>query len=133
MFLHRTFEVSRRFRIALYYVQGFTVAWFLTTTIATIFQCVPISYFWDRSQPGSCGIGPLTFPFIISIFNAVSDFVVVALPIPMVWKLDLPRGRKIGICVIFLLGGIVILASVIRLAYFQKVKIYDLTCESAHR
>jgi hypothetical protein len=125
--------VSRRFRIAVYCVGAFSVAWFLAATIATIFQCTPVSYYWNPAQPGRCTIVPLKFAFATSILNAVSDFVVVALPIPMVWKLDLPRGRKVGVCAIFLLGGVVILASVIRLMYFQKIKLLDPTCESAHR
>jgi hypothetical protein len=129
LFLHRTFEVSRRFKIAVYCVGGFTIAWFLTTTFATIFQCTPVSYYWNQAQPGFCGVVPLTFAFATSILNAVSDFVVVVLPIPMVWKLDLPRGRKIGVIAIFLLGGVVIFASVIRLMYFQKVKLLDVTCK----
>jgi hypothetical protein len=133
LFLHRTFGVSRRFRIAVYCVGGFSVAWYLTTTIATIFQCTPVSYYWNPTQPGFCGIIPLKFAFATSIINVVGDFIVVALPIPMVLKLDLPQGRKIGVCVIFLLGGIVILASVIRLMYFQKVKLLDVTCEFAQR
>lgn len=38
------------------------------------------------------------------IFNVVSDLYVLILPIPAVWKLQLPWRKKIGICIVFATG-----------------------------
>ena len=36
--------------------------------------------------------------------NVVSDFYIFCLPIPVIWKLQLPRGKKIGVLAIFMTG-----------------------------
>jgi hypothetical protein len=39
-----------------------------------------------------------------AVFNVVSDFYLLLLPIPVVWKLPLPTKKKIGVCGIFATG-----------------------------
>lgn len=36
--------------------------------------------------------------------NVASDFYILCLPMPVVWKLQLPRGKKIGVLAIFMTG-----------------------------
>jgi len=38
------------------------------------------------------------------IFNTMSDFYVLAIPLHMVWGLNLPLHRKVGVSAIFLAG-----------------------------
>ena len=42
--------------------------------------------------------------YIQGIFNVVSDFYLLILPIPVVWQLQMPSKRKIGVCAIFMTG-----------------------------
>ena len=51
------------------------------------------------------------------------------MPVPIIWKLEIPRGRRVGICGVFFLGGIVLVASIVRLAYLQNLSKYDSTCK----
>ena len=65
----------------------------------TLFQCSPVSYFWDQAigAPGSCIdieiIIGLTY--LYSAINAVCDFTFGLLPIFLVWNLQMDLKSKI--------------------------------------
>ena len=46
----------------------------------------------------------LTLGYVIAAFNVLSDFYLLAIPIPIVWKIQLPLRKKIGISVVFMTG-----------------------------
>ena len=48
------------------------------------------------------------------IINCFADLLVTALPIPMVMRLQMPIGQRLGVAVLLGLGFIVTLAGVIR-------------------
>lgn len=49
--------------------------------------------------------------YIQGVFNIVSDFYLLLLPMPVVWKLHLPTKKKIGVCAIFATGFLYVLPS----------------------
>ncbi len=129
MFYHRTFP-NPKFRIAIWCMGAFVGAWYLATTFPVIFQCSPIHRFWDKSIPGTC-IDVQSFLISTAIISIITDLAIVVMPIPLVWQLHLPINRRIGICAIFFLGGIVVLASIVRVTYLPKLATYDPLCKSA--
>ena len=40
------------------------------------------------------------------VLNLAADLVVVIMPVPLLWRLQLPRHQKIGLVVLFLSGGL---------------------------
>ena len=42
--------------------------------------------------------------YIQGVFNVVSDFYLLLLPVPVVWNLQMPLRKKIGILTIFTTG-----------------------------
>ncbi len=38
------------------------------------------------------------------VVNVISDFLIFCLPIPVVWKLQLPRRKKVGVLAMFMTG-----------------------------
>ena len=46
----------------------------------------------------------LTLGYVIAAFNVLSDFYLLAIPVPVVWKLQLPLRRKVGVSAIFMTG-----------------------------
>ncbi len=72
-----------------------------------IFACTPIRYFWDRNvEGGKCPIDILKAFNAQVVPNIVTDLVLLGMPMPLVWKLGLPRGQKVALCGIFALGGL---------------------------
>ena len=70
-----------------------------------IFLCSPVQKYWDSSTPGSCRNAEVHF-WSTSIIGIVLDWAIWLLPIPVVGRLRLPRRQKIGLLVVFSLGGL---------------------------
>jgi hypothetical protein len=72
----------------------------------TIFQCTPVSFFWNRSQPGSCVkidfVIALTYSY--SLVNAICDFTFGLMPVWLVWGLNMRRSEKIVLTPILGIG-----------------------------
>ncbi|OKO94387.1 hypothetical protein PENSUB_11654 [Penicillium subrubescens] len=97
----------RKFQILVYIVGSLVLAIGITVFFQTIFQCSPISYGWDQSVgPGTC-IDQTIFYRYISSFNVLTGILILALPLPLVWKLQAPKAQKIALTAVFLLGGLV--------------------------
>lgn len=103
------FAVRRTHKYIIYAMNSIGVV-FHTIYLATIvFQCVPISYFWDRfadltGQGGKCfdpQVG-VKMTLAASVVAAVTDWTFGLLPIWIFWNAHLTKQKKIVIC--FLLG-----------------------------
>ena len=129
---YRMFEANRAFRIAVWFVGAYVVAWYLATNLGCILQCTPVSRQWDKTIPGRCLNVPL-FLFVTSILNCISDVAIVILPLPIVIRLQMRRGRKIAVCCIFALGGIVVIAGFLRLPSLLTITNFDATCKHTHK
>ncbi|KAA8576823.1 hypothetical protein EYC84_006871 [Monilinia fructicola] len=53
-----------------------------------------------------------------AISDVVTDFIIISLPVPMIFGLHLTVARKIGILAIFSLGALTIAASIVRMTVF---------------
>jgi hypothetical protein len=65
--------------------------------------CRPIAANWDPSIPRTCGNLNTAF-YVIAAVNMVTDFMVMALPVPQIWALQLPIIQKLGLSLHFGLG-----------------------------
>ncbi|KAF9892862.1 hypothetical protein FE257_000451 [Aspergillus nanangensis] len=114
---HRIFSVVRRFRWVLWFAGFLIVSWFIACTTTAIAGCSPVSYFWDKNQPGSC-IDEINFFRWNGVGNAFLDILVLCIPFPMLWKIKTNRRQKWLLSGIFMLGSFVCIVSVIRVTSF---------------
>lgn len=70
------------------------VLWCVGDIIAAFLICRPLAKNWDRTLPGTCGSQP-DFYFAMGIINIVSDIVLLALPMPYLYKLRMPLRKKL--------------------------------------
>ena len=70
-----------------------------------IFQCSPRSKIWDDQTPGHC-LKVIGLYYTSAIFNTVSDIAMLAVPVYLVWSLQMSVLRKVGISFIFCTGGL---------------------------
>ncbi len=92
-------------RVAIYSVLAFVIALIVASVALVIFQCSPVSYFWNRTSQGRC-IGQIDAIIGISIPNIISDFAILVLPMPIIWHLRIPKVHKVALTGVFLLGGL---------------------------
>ncbi|KAL1617241.1 hypothetical protein SLS56_011077 [Neofusicoccum ribis] len=93
---------------------GVVVAGSFSFIAATLFECIPIAYNWNRHLPGHC-INNSAFRWSWAAFNTATDVWVSVLPIPFIQRLQMTRTKKIGLIILFALGLFVCVTSAIRM------------------
>ncbi|KAF2707388.1 hypothetical protein K504DRAFT_504558 [Pleomassaria siparia CBS 279.74] len=109
--------------IVIYIVIGTWVSF----TIAIVFQCRPFAFNWDKTIPSGVCFNIMAFSKSGSVPNIISDVVVLILPIRTVVELKISRARKVGLLLIFLLGSVGIVASIVRTVVFCRINFADAT------
>ncbi|KAL2807800.1 hypothetical protein BJX63DRAFT_425109 [Aspergillus granulosus] len=123
LFLYR-----RIFRLTwtLYFCAFLSVGYTIAVTSTISLACVPTSYFWtqwvDPLSGGYCRINLYMFYLWNGVANLFTDVIILCLPMPIVWKLQMPKSQKWAISGIFLLGGFVCVATIVRIYTITKMK-----------
>jgi hypothetical protein len=126
LFYKRTFGIYRYFRYAVYIMLFLTASYLAICILTSLLGCRPISYFWNKDQPGWC-FNETQFFRWNGVANLLLDVLVLLLPLPMIWRLQLTIGKKLALTGIFTLGSFACIASGFRLAQFQKSRQSDPT------
>jgi hypothetical protein len=106
LFLYlRLFEHSPTFRYTAYATILFIALITVVLSSLTIFACEPVSFFWNRDIRGGRCLDIKAVAYAISAVGIVQDLVIVALPLPMLVKLQMSTRKKIGIGFMLILGG----------------------------
>ncbi|KAK0747043.1 hypothetical protein B0T18DRAFT_326855 [Schizothecium vesticola] len=105
---------------------AFLIIYLIATTVTSIVQCTPVALAWDASVDGHCIDLPKFF-----IFNGVvallTDLLVLVLPLPLVWGLQLPFSQKLALIPVFGIGIAIVVVSALRLKYLITAPALDKT------
>ncbi|GIZ45533.1 hypothetical protein CKM354_000869500 [Cercospora kikuchii] len=93
----------------------FTVLWGSSVFICMMLHCVPLRKYWDPDVPGVCNLDNQKYLFAISIPNILIDVILLGMPVRYVLMLEMGRRQKQTIAGLFLFGGFVCVASIMRL------------------
>ncbi|TGJ77551.1 hypothetical protein E0Z10_g10720 [Xylaria hypoxylon] len=136
----RVFSPNRTARMMIWI--GFTtiVVFYTIAIILNIRFCLPLSMTtpvpdqdeWAKKLKASnCSQPVYNLNAAVGLFGVVSDLYVLIIPVSMVYKLRIPRNKKIGILAIFLTGLVAIASSITSTAFrFHQLKSYDFTWDS---
>lgn len=105
MFYVRIFP-TRGIRIAGWAIWIYTLLWAVSISFATLFECKPVQYFWDKTiEGGSCVANPLiTIGLTSGVLSCVGDIFIFGMPIPVVLRLNINTRKKIALGAIFMVG-----------------------------
>ncbi|KAJ4297315.1 hypothetical protein N0V88_004233 [Collariella sp. IMI 366227] len=115
---YRILGSTGRMRIVIISAFVFVAMWSVSQLLVTIFNCTPIHRFWLRETPGTC-IPNLPFWYYNAAGNIVTDIIVFVLPLPVLTRLNLRKGQKLGLIAVFCLGFFTCAISVIRIQYLK--------------
>jgi hypothetical protein len=109
---YRIFRVPY-FKKMAWIVGSFVFAWVITITFLFIFICIPVAKLWYPDLPGRCinQVGTWIANAASTIFT---DIVILCLPLPPIWKLQLGKSEKLGLTAAFAIGSFVVFASAYR-------------------
>lgn len=101
-FYYRIF-ITPVFRRVVLMTIVFIALWILTITIILALQCRPIERFWNPQVEGTC-FNLVAFSYFTNISNLATDIWIFLLPIPLITRLQISGGRKLGLCGVFMIG-----------------------------
>lgn len=108
LFYNRIFGVPRpMFRYILLATGGVVIAYSVAGMLGTVLQCVPLSDLWkppSKNPPVCIHFGAIVLT--VGAINIVTDIIILSLPIPLVWSLQMSRSHKWQVVAVFSLGGL---------------------------
>lgn len=101
LFMLKRIFFTRDFRIAAYFAMSFAFCWTLMPILVALLVCTPIEFNWDKKAPGGrCGDKQVAYA-LVGVVDLMSDLLILALPIRMVFNLKIKTARKVAIASIF--------------------------------
>ena len=97
---HHIFKINRRFKLAVYTMMAFSVAYCSACALVYLFSCTPEKKTWNIALPGKC-IDLTVVDKVIGGFNILTDFLILVLPVPMIWGLSLTKSKKLALSAVF--------------------------------
>ncbi|KAG9718780.1 hypothetical protein KCU86_g22881, partial [Aureobasidium melanogenum] len=95
----------------------------LSVWLPTTVACRPLRHFWDQytdASNGSC-MHYLSMWIFTGICSAALDLIILLLPIPWIWSLQMSWTKKLSVMGILALGTLVVIAAIIRLVYMSRM------------
>jgi hypothetical protein len=93
-----------RFRRACYVLFFIATCYFISVFLETFLLCKPVEYNWNKKIHGHCDHMAKETYLAAGIINLVCDAFIIAMPLPVLFGLTLPRGKKVGLIAIFGVG-----------------------------
>ncbi|KAF1915954.1 hypothetical protein BDU57DRAFT_211131 [Ampelomyces quisqualis] len=123
------FIQNHNFRIIMFATLFVTISLMICGIVVPIFQCRPMSGAWSLTAQGIC-IDYIGYVYASSAVNVLTDIVLCALPIPHLWRLNLPLKQRIVLCVLFVGGTGACVAGTVRIAYLVNLRVVDFSYQS---
>jgi hypothetical protein len=82
--------------------------------MAFMFQCIPVNFLWDAFREdlprevraaAHCS-NTYAFGWAASSINLTFDLWLLVLPVPELYRLSLPRSKKLAVCAMFAMGSL---------------------------
>lgn len=80
------------------------LAFYASVWLALLFECIPHEKIWNYEYEGGRCININAAYLTSGIFNVVSDFLILLLPLLAIWRLRLALKRKVGVSAVFATG-----------------------------
>ncbi|KAL5336834.1 hypothetical protein BJX70DRAFT_260695 [Aspergillus crustosus] len=123
---YRSVFTIKPFQWASFAINTLIAVWGAAIFLACALQCRPLNSYWDHSVNGTC-FDSNKFIIVNQIFNVIMDFVILALPVPMIWNLQRAWQDKLALNGVFALGGFVCFASIYRIVVLFWIDPADIT------
>lgn len=102
---HRIFGVNRGYKFWIKFLGGVQIVYTIVTSLVSLFECTPVSMYWDPLATGHC-INTGAFLAGVESTNSFVDFAMVILAIVMLRELQVNGQTKLKLGLVFALGGL---------------------------
>ena len=110
IFLYRIFQVSPKFRYTSWAVGAIMTVWAIVSVLLVCFSCKPLAASFNfklRVAPTTvCKPESYDVENIFGFCNILADFMLLLMPMPLLWTLHMTRAKKIGVSIVFANGAV---------------------------
>ncbi|KAF2964837.1 hypothetical protein GQX73_g8757 [Xylaria multiplex] len=110
----RIFNGIKWFRRTCLVLLAFVASYCIAVVIATVFQCIPITAAFDKTITDKICINNGHFWFANVAISIATDVIIIVIPMPLVYSLQIPRVQKAALIFVFTLGVFVTITSCLR-------------------
>ena len=96
---------GQTFKYVLWATGLFVSTYSTALIIILLLQCRPLSKVWDNNVNGKCIEADIVW-MVMGSLNVLTDLVLLALPLPSLWRLQMPRRTKVQVAGIFSIGSL---------------------------
>lgn len=105
----------------------FIVLWNIGGILGGILVCRPFAMNWDQTIPGGkCGNQPMYY-MALGIINIIVEVVMLAIPLPVLYKLQMPLRKKMVIIGMFSIGFATCAITIYRQATLPNLQFANMT------
>ncbi|KAL3478856.1 hypothetical protein BJX99DRAFT_256063 [Aspergillus californicus] len=129
LFFYLRIFTTRPFKRVTYGVIALCSAYAIAVVFQSAFDCTPASFYWNRFDGVSQGTCLDYAAFkVMPPVNIALDVVVMALPLPLLVRLNLPLAKKIRVISMFSVGILIIIAGILRITHlYHSITTYNIT------
>ncbi|CAG8971536.1 hypothetical protein HYALB_00005432 [Hymenoscyphus albidus] len=113
---------QRGFKRIIYAIIAINIIYSIAFIVASVFQCIPVQAAWTRwdgTVPAKC-INANAVGWSSAFINIVLHAIIIILPLPMLMRLLMSWEQNIQTLIMFGLGSLVIIVSILRLTMLVK-------------
>ncbi|KAF2638130.1 hypothetical protein P280DRAFT_432362 [Massarina eburnea CBS 473.64] len=122
---------TKGFRKMCLVMAGLSVAWTVSYLAVSIFNCSPIPRVYDRTIPGTC-VNFHIHRWSNAGTNLLLDLIIFIMPMPLIMKLNMSLGNRLGLILLFSIGFFICLITLLRMATLPStLRAKEPTWESA--
>ncbi|KAL0941194.1 CFEM domain-containing protein [Colletotrichum truncatum] len=120
LFFYLRIFPNKRFRWATFAVMAYVIVSTTILLFMQIFQCIPFDFNWEGWKgdygPHHC-LDINTLAFVAGGLSISHDILILVLPLPLLYQLNMSIRKKAGIIFMFSLGVFILITSCVRLRY----------------
>jgi hypothetical protein len=116
--LKRIFTLNQRFiRWGYYFLYVYVILVWIAGVLMVSLECQPFSTNWG--EPYQCQYNAAA-SLSLNILIATTDLFLIILPQPSIWQLKLNLGRRFGLSLIFMIGLLALIVSIVRMVFVYE-------------
>lgn len=122
LLLYRRIFTGELFRRALWVMFAIVAMWTIGFFFSNLLQCWPISTNWDYSGFVTSKCIDTNMMYLAQAWSdVITDVMILSMPAPCIWALQMSTKHKIGVIGIFLTGILTVCAGVAKLVVFRNI------------
>ena len=84
---------------------GLVIMWIISFLLANILECVPVTISLVEPLGSKC-VNVALLTWVLGTSGVITDFIIMVIPWPLVWRLQMPTRQKFAVIGMFLLGAL---------------------------